>query len=129
MGYWAWFMGLHIGGTWLPVRVLRRSERRLGPTERSVLLNWAATFACDALLLGIFCPPWGQAGPEEVVRVYPAWLAVRGLWYVMEAQRFWGPGPTRHRFSRIPSPCRISSRKPGSSAAAKRFRAMLSLDG
>jgi hypothetical protein len=39
------------------------------------------------------------------------------------------PGPTRHRFSRIPSPCRISSRKPGSSAAAKRLRAMLSLDG
>jgi hypothetical protein len=90
VGYWVWFVGLHIGGTWLPVRVLRRSGRRLGSTERSVLLNWAATFACDALLLGIFCPPWGQAGPAEVVRVYPAWLAVRGLWYVMEAQRFWG---------------------------------------
>jgi hypothetical protein len=88
--YWAWFLGLHVGGTWLPVRVLRHSEGRLDPTERSVLLNWAATFACDALLLGIFCPLWGQAVPEEVVRVYPAWLAVRGLWYVMEAQRFWG---------------------------------------
>ncbi len=39
------------------------------------------------------------------------------------------PGPTRHRFSKIPSPRRISSRKLGSRAAAKRFRAMLSLDG
>jgi eukaryotic-like serine/threonine-protein kinase len=41
----------------------------------------------------------------------------------------YSPGPTRHRFSKIPSPCRISSRKLGSRAAAKRFRAMLSLDG
>ena len=39
------------------------------------------------------------------------------------------PGPTHHRFSKIPSPCRISPRKIGSSAAAKRFRAILSLDG
>src|SRR5262249_29306011 len=38
-------------------------------------------------------------------------------------------GPTRHRFSKIPSPRRISSRKLGSRAAAKRFLAMLSLDG
>jgi len=39
------------------------------------------------------------------------------------------PGPTRHRFSIMPSPRRISSRKPASRAAAKRFLAMLSLDG
>jgi hypothetical protein len=38
-------------------------------------------------------------------------------------------GPTRHRFSIMPSPRRISSRKPASRAAAKRFLAMLSLDG
>ena len=39
------------------------------------------------------------------------------------------PGPTHHRFSRIPSPRRISSRKSGSKAAAKRFLAMLNLAG
>jgi serine/threonine protein kinase len=87
--YWAWFIGLH-GGAWLPVRWLLRSERRLNPIERGALLNWGATFACDALLFALFCPPWGQARPDEVVRVYPAWLAVRGLWYVMEARRAWG---------------------------------------
>jgi hypothetical protein len=38
-------------------------------------------------------------------------------------------GATRHRFSSIPSPRRISSRKLGSRAAAKRFLAMLSLEG
>src|SRR5262249_9209523 len=43
--------------------------------------------------------------------------------------RAYPPGPTRHRFSKIPSPRRISSRKLGSRAAAKRFLAMLSLDG
>lgn len=36
-------------------------------------------------------------------------------------------GPTHHRFSKTPSPRRISSRKAGSSAAANRFLAMLSL--
>jgi autotransporter-associated beta strand protein len=36
-------------------------------------------------------------------------------------------GPTHHRFSRIPSPRRISSRKSGFRAAANRFLAMLSL--
>jgi hypothetical protein len=39
------------------------------------------------------------------------------------------PGPTHHRFSIIPSPRKISSRKLGSRAAAKRFLAMLSLHG
>src|SRR5262245_16261820 len=39
------------------------------------------------------------------------------------------PGPTRHRFSKTPSPRRISSRKSGASAAANRFLAMLSLAG
>ena len=38
-------------------------------------------------------------------------------------------GPTRHAFSKMPSPRRISSRKLGSKAAAKRFLAMLSLAG
>ncbi len=39
------------------------------------------------------------------------------------------PGPTHHGFSKIPSARRISWRKVGSSAAAKRFLAMLSVDG
>jgi serine/threonine-protein kinase len=87
--YWAWFLGLH-AGDWLLVWRWLYSESRLDPTERGAVLNWAATFAADALLLAIFCPLWGQARPEEVVRVYPGWLAVRGLWYVMEARRLWG---------------------------------------
>jgi predicted Ser/Thr protein kinase len=89
MAYWVWFLGLH-AGDWLLVWRWLYSENRLDPTERSVVLNWAGTFAADALLLAIFCPLWGQARPEEVVRVYTAWLAVRGLWYVMEARRSWG---------------------------------------
>jgi serine/threonine-protein kinase len=87
--YWAWFIGLH-AGTWLPTWWLLRSERRLNPLERGVLLNWGATFASDAILFALFCPPWGQARPEEVVRVYAAWQAAHGLWYVMEARRSWG---------------------------------------
>lgn len=38
-------------------------------------------------------------------------------------------GPTHHRFSMMPSPRRISSRKSGSRAAANCFLAMLSLAG
>jgi tRNA A-37 threonylcarbamoyl transferase component Bud32 len=86
--YWAWFIGLHVG-TWLPVWWLLRSER-LNPIERGALLNWGATFACDALLFALFCPPWGQARPDEVVRVYSAWPAAHGLWYVAEGRRSWG---------------------------------------
>jgi serine/threonine-protein kinase len=89
MAYWVWFLGLH-AGDWLLVWRWLYSENRLDPTERSVMLNWAGTFAADALLLAIYCPLWGQARPEEVVRVYTAWLAVRGLWYIMEARRSWG---------------------------------------
>jgi tRNA A-37 threonylcarbamoyl transferase component Bud32 len=87
--FWAWFICLHVG-TWLPVWWLRHSKTRLDPIERGLLLNWGATFACDALLFALFCPPWGQARPEEVVRVYSAWPAAHGLWYVMEGRRFWG---------------------------------------
>jgi serine/threonine protein kinase len=87
--YWAWFIGLHLG-TWLPIGWLLRSDRRLNPIERGTLLNWGATFVCDAILLALFCPPWGPARPEEVVRVYPAWQAAHALWYVMEARRSWG---------------------------------------
>jgi hypothetical protein len=87
--YWAWFIGLHLG-TWVPVWWLLRSERRLNPIERGALLNWGATFVCDALLFALFCPPWGQARPDEVVRVYAAWPAAHGLWYVAEGRRSWG---------------------------------------
>jgi hypothetical protein len=87
--YWAWFIGLHVG-TWLPVWWLLRSERGLNPIERGALLNWGATFACDAILFALFCPPWGQASPDEVVRVYSAWPAAHGLWYVAEGRRSWG---------------------------------------
>jgi hypothetical protein len=38
-------------------------------------------------------------------------------------------GSTHHRFSRIPSPRRISSRESGSRAAAERFLAMLNFAG
>jgi hypothetical protein len=88
-GYWAWFIGLHVG-TWLPVGWLLRSERGLNPIERGLLLNWGATFACDALLFALFCPPLGQARPDDVVRVYAAWPAAHGLWYVAEGRRSWG---------------------------------------
>jgi hypothetical protein len=44
-------------------------------------------------------------------------------------EEFTGAGQTHYRFSRIPSALRVSSRKSGSKAAAKRFLAMLSLDG
>jgi hypothetical protein len=87
--YWAWFICLHVG-TWLPVGWLLRPEGRLDPIERGLLLNWGATFACDALLFALFCPPCGQARPEDVVRVYSAWPAAHGLWYVMEGRRSWG---------------------------------------
>jgi hypothetical protein len=87
--YWAWFIGLHVG-TWLPVWWLLHSERRLDTIERGMLLNWGATFACDAILFALFCPLWGQVRPEEVVRVYAAWPAAHGLWYVAEGRRSWG---------------------------------------
>jgi serine/threonine protein kinase len=87
--YWAWFIGLHVG-TWLPVWWLLRSERGLKPIERGALLNWGATFVCDALLFALFCPPWSQVRPDEVVRVYAAWPAAHGLWYVAEGRRSWG---------------------------------------
>src|SRR5262249_15612571 len=47
----------------------------------------------------------------------------------LQHERAFSPGPTHHRSSRIPSPPKISSRKLGSRAAAKRFLAMLSLHG
>jgi hypothetical protein len=87
--YWAWFIALHVG-TWLPVWWLLRSERRLNPIERGALLNWGATFVCDAILFALFCPWRGQARPDEVVRVYSAWPAAHGLWYVAEGRRSWG---------------------------------------
>ena len=54
---------------------------------------------------------------------------VQGLAAELGIRLLYLPGPTRHRPSRMPSACRISSRKLGSRAAAKRFLAMLSFDG
>jgi serine/threonine-protein kinase len=86
---WLWFVGLE-AGAWLPVLPLVRSARRLDSTERGMLLNWLACIASDALLFALFCSPWQQTAPQEIVRVYPVWLTVHGLMWVMEARPYWG---------------------------------------
>jgi hypothetical protein len=89
-GYWAWFAAFHVVG-WVPLWVkLGRSGRSLDPTERGILLNWLGCVAADALLFALFCPLSGTPPPESVARVYPAWMTMHGLMWVMEARAYWG---------------------------------------
>lgn len=89
-GYWLWFLAFHFVG-WTPIWVkLGLGRRRLDPTERGVMLNWAGAIVADALLLALFCPLAGTPPPEAVARVYPAWMAMHGLMWFMEARAYWG---------------------------------------
>jgi hypothetical protein len=93
---------------------------------------------------------WGDGTPLDnsgvIQEVSPGVFQVLGNhtyavagWYTIGVQisQGWGAqeatvkaGPTHHRFSKIPWPRRISSRKLlGSKVAAKRFLALLSSDG
>jgi serine/threonine-protein kinase len=86
---WLWFLGFELIGKailWLSLR----SERRLHPASRGVLLNWAGAVVADLVLFSLFCPPGGTAVPEVVVGVYPAWMTVHGLMWFMEARTYWG---------------------------------------
>ncbi len=87
--FWLWLIAFH-AGEWAVVAPMLRSRQRLDPPERGLLFNWAASMACDVLLFALFCPPWGPAAPAEIVRVYPVWLTVNGLMWVMEARLYWG---------------------------------------
>jgi hypothetical protein len=87
---WLWFVLFHLLGWAVPGLTLGMAVRRLDSTERGVLLNWAASLFADALLFGLFCPPFGVAAPETVARVYPAWITVHGLMWFMEARFYWG---------------------------------------
>jgi serine/threonine-protein kinase len=89
-GYWLWFLVFHTLG-WAPIwLILGRSRRELDSTEWGVLLNWAGAVAADGLLLALFCPLSGTPPPESVARAYPAWMAMHGLMWFMEARAYWG---------------------------------------
>ena len=86
---WAWFL-LFPGGSWPLTRLAIRSRSRLDRLERGFMLNWAAAEVTRALLFALFCPPGREADPERVALVYPAFAAVRGLLWVVQARQFWG---------------------------------------
>jgi serine/threonine-protein kinase len=86
---WAWFVAFH-GGSWPLTRLAIRSRSRLDRLERGFMLNWVAAEVTRALLFALFCPPWGPTEPERVALVYPAFAAVRGLLWVVQARQFWG---------------------------------------
>jgi serine/threonine protein kinase len=86
---WLWFFLFEAFG-WLVPWAILRSRPRLDATERGLLSNWIAAVLCDAILFSLFCPPFGSASAGTVVWVYPAWIAVHGLMWVMEARLYWG---------------------------------------
>jgi serine/threonine-protein kinase len=86
---WAWFATLH-GVGWLLIWLRLGTGRQLEPNERGLLLNWGASVVAETLLFALFCPPLGQATPAEVLRVYPAWLTIHGLMWIMQAREYSG---------------------------------------
>jgi serine/threonine-protein kinase len=88
--YWLWFLCFQAVDWLIPLGTLDLRDRRLDSMERGILLNWAAAVIADALLFALFCRPFGAPSPETIVGVYPAWMTVHGLMWVMEARQFWG---------------------------------------
>jgi hypothetical protein len=86
---WVWCLAFHTSA-WLFVWPMLRGRQRLDSFERGLLFNWIAAIVADILLFAHFCPPWGDATPTEIVRVYPTWQIVHGLMWVMEARLYWG---------------------------------------
>jgi serine/threonine-protein kinase len=86
---WLWYAGFELFGLLTPWLMLQ-PQRLLHPVSRGVLLNWVGAVLSDTVFFILFCPPWGTAVPEVVVRVYPVWMAANGLMWFMEARMYWG---------------------------------------
>ena len=87
--YWLWLLAFECGD-WALIVLCLRGRRRLDPSERGLLLNWIAATGADVLLFGLFCPPFREAAPEVVAGVYPVWMTIQGLKWIMEARTYWG---------------------------------------
>ena len=87
--YWLWLLLFH-AGDWPIIWSFWLRRRRLDHADRGLLVNWIAAVVADVLLFGMFCPPWRDTAPEAVVAVYPVWMTVHGLMWIMEARLYWG---------------------------------------
>jgi serine/threonine-protein kinase len=87
--FWAWLLILLPLAEWGPYLV-PRGERRYDPRERDILLLWVSVGIAKAVLFGLTCPLWGPVRPEDVLRFFPAAMAVNGLMLCLEGRLYWG---------------------------------------
>jgi serine/threonine-protein kinase len=87
--YWLWLLVLLPLAEWGP-HVVSRRGRRYDPREREILLLWVSVCATKAILFGLNCPLVGPVPPEDVLRFFPASMAVNGLMLCLEARLYWG---------------------------------------
>jgi serine/threonine-protein kinase len=87
--YWLWLLVLLPLAEWGP-HVVPRRGRRYDPREREILLLWVSVGATKAILFGLNCPLVGPVRPEDVLRFFPASMAVNGLMLCLEARLYWG---------------------------------------
>jgi serine/threonine-protein kinase len=86
--YWLWLLVLLPLAEWAPWVVGR--GRRFGPREREILLLWVSVCVGKAILFGLNCPLYGPVQSEDVLRFFPASMAVTGLMLCLEARLYWG---------------------------------------
>jgi serine/threonine-protein kinase len=87
--FWLWLLVLLPLAEWGP-HVVPRRGRRYDPREREILLLWVSVGATKAILFGLSCPLTGPVRPEDVLRFFPASMAVNGLMLCLEARLYWG---------------------------------------
>jgi len=86
---WVWLVVVGYGATWyFWTRAL--VGRTMDPLERDVMQLWIGGDIAELILFGLYCPLWGPAPPDEVLRCYPAWAVVRGMTFFAEGHFCWG---------------------------------------
>jgi serine/threonine-protein kinase len=86
--YWLWLLVLLPLAEWAPW--VSRRGRAFGPREREILLLWVSVCVGKAILFGLNCPPSGPVRSEDVLRFFPASMAVTGLMLCLEGRLYWG---------------------------------------
>jgi serine/threonine-protein kinase len=87
--YWLWLLFVLPVAEWGPYLV-SRERRAFDPREREILLLWLGAAVAKAILFSLNCPLVGPVDTEDLVRFFPASMAINGLMLCLEGRLYLG---------------------------------------
>jgi serine/threonine-protein kinase len=87
--YWLWLLLVVPMAEWGPYLLLGR-RRAFDPREREILLLWLGAAVAKAILFNLNCPLVGPVDDDDILRFFPASMAVNGLMLCLEGRLYLG---------------------------------------